>query len=131
MARIEDIDNTLGSMQECVGGWIECVYPPQLAEIDDSLVLVCNEEGKLDGLKPSRALYDAEGKLYDVIAGTCFIAYDDGEGGFTDIPDDVVDRIMELFDWKYSGKVMKLGGAYCWVSGYADDEEEELADEED
>lgn len=68
-ARIVKIDNTLKAMQEAVGGYIEAVYP-----YDDNVAIVCNEEGKIAGLPLNRALKDADGKVYDVIAGTFFIA---------------------------------------------------------
>ena len=68
-ARIVKIDNTLKAMQKTVGGYIEAVYP-----YDDNVAIVCNEEGKIAGLPLNRALKDADGKVYDVIAGTFFIA---------------------------------------------------------
>lgn len=68
-ARIVKIDNTLKAMQGTVGGYIEAVYP-----YDDNVAIVCNEEGKIAGLPLNRALKDADGKVYDVIAGTFFIS---------------------------------------------------------
>ena len=61
---LRDIGPGLGSMQEIVGGSIEAVYP-----FDESVVLVCNEEGKLLGLPLNRALRDADGTVYDIISG--------------------------------------------------------------
>lgn len=46
----DDIDNTLEALQEAVGGYIETVH------INDRLVLVCNEEGKLKNLPKNREL---------------------------------------------------------------------------
>lgn len=68
-ARIVKIDNTLKAMQGTVGGYIEAVYP-----YDDNVAIVCNEKGKIAGLPLNRALKDADGKVYDVIAGTFFVA---------------------------------------------------------
>ena len=45
-----EINNTLEAKQEIVGGYIECVYLPN----DDSVVLICNEEGKINGMKLNR-----------------------------------------------------------------------------
>ena len=45
-----DIDNTLEALQEAVGGYIETIH------INDRLVLVCNEEGKLRQLPKNREL---------------------------------------------------------------------------
>ena len=68
-ARVTKIDNTLKAMQETVGGYIEAVYP-----YDDNVAIVCNEESKIVGLPLNRALKDADGKVYDIIAGTFLVA---------------------------------------------------------
>ena len=62
--RIE-ISGDLKSMQEIVGGSIQAIYP-----FDEPIALICNEEGKLDGLPLNRSLRDEDGKIYDVITGT-------------------------------------------------------------
>ena len=58
-----DIKNDLKTFQEKVGGPIEVIYP-----YADLVGLICNEEGKLQGLPLNRALGD-----YDIIAGTFLI----------------------------------------------------------
>ena len=47
-----EIDDTLESMQEVVGGDIEEYMP-----FEDEVAIVCHEEGKLIGLPPNRAIY--------------------------------------------------------------------------
>ncbi len=37
------------------------------------IALICHDEGKLLGLPLNRPLFDEEGNLYDIIAGTFFI----------------------------------------------------------
>ena len=66
--RSSDIANTLEAMQSLVGGYIQAVYP-----FDEPVALVCNEEAKLDGLPPNRALRDDDGNMYDIICGTFFL----------------------------------------------------------
>ena len=56
---VTDIGNDLRSMQQAVGGYIQAVYP-----YEEAVVLVCNEEGKLDGLPLNRALRDEDGDIY-------------------------------------------------------------------
>ena len=80
-----DIPHMLGAMQQVVGGYIEAVYP-----FDDPVVLVCDEEGKLNGKTPN--LY-IPGK--DIIVGTFFIC-GDGEEDFTDLPDPLMEKWKSL-----------------------------------
>jgi len=63
-----EIGERLDDLQKAVGGNIEVVYP-----YDDLVGLVCNEEGKIEGLPLNRALKDNTGKVYDIIAGTFFV----------------------------------------------------------
>ena len=60
-------DLTLEWMQKTVGGYIEAIYP-----FDDPVALICNDEGKLNGSKPNRALW-YNGKILDVIYGTFIV----------------------------------------------------------
>ena len=63
-----EIDGSLESMQNIVGGLIQVIYP-----FDDPVALVCNDEGKLMGLPLNRLLTDGDGRAYDIIAGTFFL----------------------------------------------------------
>lgn len=62
------IGTELNDLQAAVDGYIEVLYP-----FEDEVCVICNEEGKLNGLELNRALYDEQGKLYDVIAGNMLI----------------------------------------------------------
>ena len=76
-AEIVEIEDDLESMQELVGGLIE-PYDPFYSETDpryENVILVCNEEGKLRQLPPSRAIVDEDGHVMDVIAGPFFLCY--------------------------------------------------------
>lgn len=66
---IKEIDRSLISMQKIVGGLIQAIYPYE----DKDVALICNEEAKLIGLPLNRALYDDQGKIYDIIAGIFFL----------------------------------------------------------
>mgnify|MGYP000779303258 CR=1 FL=1 len=83
--------NGLKEMQALVGGYIQAVYP-----YEEAVVLVCNEEGKLDGLPLNRALRDEDGDIYDVVAGNFFLA-GIGEDDFIDLPDELVEQFTEQF----------------------------------
>ena len=57
---------------------------------------VCNEDGKLDGLPLNRALRDADGDIYDIVAGSFFIV-GLGEPDFTDLPHELAEQFAERF----------------------------------
>ena len=66
--KVKEIEKTLEAMQKVVGDYFQVVYP-----FDDSIALICNEEGKSLGLPPNRALRDENGKVYDIVCGTFFL----------------------------------------------------------
>ena len=69
LARIAEIGTTLDAMQRTVGGSIEAYYP-----FEEQVCIVCNDEGKINGLPLNRAIRDAEThEIVDAIAGTFFI----------------------------------------------------------
>ena len=85
------IGDDLQSMQALVGGYIQAVYP-----FEQPVALVCNEYGKWDGLPFNRALRDADGDIYDIVAGDFFIV-GLGESDFTDLPHELAEQFAEQF----------------------------------
>ncbi len=80
---IKIIDDTLKAKQELVGGLIEVI--PY-----NDLLLVCNEEGKINNFPPN-LVFD-----YDYIAGNCFIVGDDYEkAGFKSLTRDEIIKVRE------------------------------------
>lgn len=63
----KNIDGSLQSMQEIVGGLIEAIYP-----FKDNVALVCNEEGKIKDLLPNRTVVYDDYDM-DTIVGTFFL----------------------------------------------------------
>lgn len=91
-AVVKEIDGSLEGMQKVVGGYIEAIYP-----FDDPVALVCNEEGKLEGLAMNRALRH-EGAIYDVICGTFFLCLAPADSSeFESLTDDLVEKYLELY----------------------------------
>lgn len=88
------IDGTLAAMQHAVGGHIQAVYP-----FEESVVLICHEEGKLLSLPLNRALRSPDtGEIYDIIAGDFFLcaAPPDSEH-FESLTDDQLERYARIF----------------------------------
>jgi len=57
---------------------------------------ICCESGKLDGLPLNRALRDADGDIYDIVAGNFFIV-GLGESDFIDLPHELAEQFAEQF----------------------------------
>lgn len=82
---IMEVENTLKALQEFVGGYIQ-VYP-----IGDLLV-VLNEEGKINGMKPVAAYVEGEDQIVDIFYGNILLCRSQKEE-FTDIKDSDVELI--------------------------------------
>ena len=95
------IGDDLQSMQALVGGYIQAVYP-----FEQPVALVCCESGKLDGLPLNRALRDADGDIYDIVAGNFFIV-GLGQSDFTDLPHELAEQFRqpEMF-MRVDGKIV-------------------------
>ena len=89
---MKDIDSGLHSLQQEVGGYIEAIYP-----YEDLVGLVCNEEGKMEGLPLNRAIYSKSGEMFDVIAGT-FLIVGLSEENFSELSGELAEKYAMLFE---------------------------------
>lgn len=85
------IQNTLEAKQAFVGGYIQAVYP-----FDDPVAIVCNEEGKINGMEPCRALFDESGDIYDIIMGPFLICGLDDDG-FVSLTQEQQEQYLAMF----------------------------------
>lgn len=98
---IKEIDAGLKSLQKEVGGSIQAIYP-----FEEEAAIICNEEGKINGLELNRALLDDNLKIYDVIAGTFLICGLTGDS-FGSLPDELINKFSEQF--KHPETFVKVG----------------------
>ena len=70
---------------------IQAIYP-----FEDMVCLVCDEEGKLNGSKPNRALNNEYNIPYDVIYGSFFICDCSGED-FGSLSDELAEKYLQQF----------------------------------
>lgn len=102
-ARTEEINGSLKSMQDLVGGYIQAVPLDWLMCIEKSdlwgktmrgkeFCVVMNEEGKLEGLD-----YNLPLRGGDIIVGTCFICKESDEE-FVGLNDDEAGIILGLLE---------------------------------
>ena len=93
--RPAEIDGSLKSMQDIVDGLIQVTYP---FETNEPIVLVCNDEGKINGLRANRSLRDKNGQIYDIVCGTFFLcgAPPDSDS-FTDLTIEQIEKFSKVF----------------------------------
>lgn len=101
LAEVEEIGTDLKSMQEVVGGFIE-EYMPFTGDDprEDDIAIICNEEGKMNRMPPSRAIADEDGQIVDIIAGPFFICYAPIESEtFESLPPDLEEKYLKKFEF--------------------------------
>ena len=91
-AREAKIGSSLKDMQKIVGGLIQAIYP-----YEEPVALICNDEGKMQGLPLNRALrYEDSDEIYDIIAGTFFVCGLD-ENNFASLTPEHMAKFKEMF----------------------------------
>lgn len=90
---IREIDGSLESMQQLVGGLIE-----EIRAGDDAAALICNEEALLLNLEPNRSIEQEGLDGYTIIRGDFFLCGVDGEN-YTSLPLELVKFYEELFHY--------------------------------
>ena len=83
--KIADIEHSLEAEREFIGGYIQTIF------LSSTAILVCNDDGKISGLKPNRIIPG------DFIAGDFFIVGFDGRDDFCDISDEDAAFYMNFF----------------------------------
>ena len=81
----------LEDLQKAVGGDIQAVYP-----YEEPVALLMDEEAKLAGKDPNRALRDENGKMYDIVAGD-FLVVGLGEEDFCSLSPELMKQFEERF----------------------------------
>ena len=104
----KEIDDSLTAMQNIVGGYIQPIH------LDDSVVLVCNEEGKFMDMPANRGLWDENGQLYDIVCGTFFLCNAPPDSDhFTSLTPEQVEQYQKRFYtpemfWGMDGRIVCL-----------------------
>ncbi len=105
---VRRIDDSLKAMQEIVGGSIQPVH------LENSVVLVCNDEGKLLDLPANRGLRDKNGQLCDIVCGTFFLCSAPPDSDhFTSLTPEQTEQYRERFYtpemfWGMDGRIVCL-----------------------
>ncbi len=98
-----EVEGGYKEIQKAIGCDIfQATYP-----FEDLVAVLCDEEGKLNGSKPNRALYDQDGDMYDILFGK-FMVVGLGEENFTDLSPELMEKFKERF--KHPESFMQLCG---------------------
>ena len=102
VARVTEITNTLEGLQAVVKGDIEPFYP-----FEEAVCIVCNEEGKFNGMGANRAVYGGNHEIIDVIFGPFFICDCSGQN-FGSLNREQLERFKKQF--QYPEKLINVNG---------------------
>lgn len=90
---VRKIEGSLKSMQAVVGGFIQAYYLWR-----EEVAIVCNDEGKINGMPLNCSVFGERGELLDIIAGTFFICSAPMDSGsFADLSEDLIEHYTRLF----------------------------------
>ena len=110
--KVVELPNRLEFMQKLVDGLIEYFEP-----WNDRVAIVCNEEGKINGLSPNRKVYDDHGDLIDFVFGDFFIVGVNDDGENISLTDSQIQKYYSMFRNVNSFVTLRdilgvIGGAY-------------------
>ena len=103
---VREINDSLKEMQGIVGGLIQPIY------LDDSVALVCNDEGKLMDLPANRGLRNKDGQMYDIVFGTFFLCGAPADSDhFTSLTTEQIEQYRKMFYtpemfWGMDGRIV-------------------------
>lgn len=104
-----EIDGSLKTMQDIVGGSIQSTYP-----FDEPVALVCSSKGNFSDLPANRSLRDGNGQIYDIVCGTFFLCGASTDSNhFIDLTPEQIKRYEERFHtpemfWGMDGRIVCL-----------------------
>lgn len=118
----KEIDSGLSSLQNEVGGYIQAVYP-----FEEPVAVICNEEGKFEGLPLNRSLRDNDGEIYDIVAGT-FLVVGLTEDNFGSLTPELMQHFTEYF--KTPEQFAKLGDRIVAIPMISEEQQKHQAAEQ-
>ena len=83
------------SLQELYSA-LDCECIQTFYPYEDLVVIVCDDEGKINGGRPNRAIYGEDGKMMDIVCGKFFIC-DCSTDQFKSLPDDMMQKYKKQF----------------------------------
>ena len=95
---VGQIENTLNAKQSYVGGLIQAV------SLTPEIIVICNDEGKIQQLPPNRAWVESSG-VVDFFAGNILCVRHSGDEFASILPEDIAEIERRLIPLKSVSKV--------------------------
>lgn len=89
-------EKEIGTTLEELYAVLDCDCIQTFYPYEDLVVIVCDDEGKINGGRPNRAIYSEDGKIMDIICGKFFIC-DCTTPEFKSLSDTMMEKYKELF----------------------------------
>ena len=92
----EATEAVIGTSLEEIYAALDCETIETYYPFDDNVCIVCDDEGKITGKKPNRAIFGKDGQIADIICGKFFIC--DASGSeFGSLDEDMFDKYFYRF----------------------------------
>ena len=89
--KLVTLQNDLDSLQKAVSIGAPDQGLIELVPLEDNILILCNEEGKLIGLEPNRRLGD------DILCGVFYVVAEDEEGELMSLTSEQIEKYSEFF----------------------------------
>jgi hypothetical protein len=90
---IVTLENELSALQRAVSIGTDYVGLIEIIQISEEVCLLCNEEGKLNGLKPNRRI----GNGTDILCGIFYLTGQTKDGDLASLPESAMQVCMKRF----------------------------------
>lgn len=85
------IKNDLDSLQKAVSVGSDYQGLIELIWVEEGVLILCNEEGKINGLEPNRRFGD------DILCGVFYVVSEDNDGNLASLSPTMMDKYSKLF----------------------------------
>lgn len=93
--KVKAIEYNIKSMQEIVGGTTTSFMP-----FKDDVTIVCNDEGKINGMPLNRAICDNNNEIIDVVAGDFFMCRSPSNSeSFQSLSEEQIKKYKKMFQY--------------------------------
>lgn len=91
IAKVDWVENKLEKLQEKVKGCIE------FFDLDNETTIICNDEGKINGMGLNRSIRDNDNKIIDIIGGDFIIVGMKNNGDLKSLDEKQIEKLIDKY----------------------------------